>query len=532
MTGAELFVRCLENEGVERVFGLPGEENVAVMDALLDSEVEFVLTRHEQGAAFMADVHGRLTGRAGVCLSTLGPGATNLVTGVADANLDRAPLVAVAGQAATTRMHKESHQHLELVELFRPITKYATQVREPDILHEVVRKAFKVAEREKPGASFVELPENVAAMEVDKEPLTSQAAMAPAPTPEKISQAASILSAAERPLIMAGNGVVRAGASGTLVEFAEGMNVPVATTFMAKGSIPASHPLCLGTVGLRERDLAACGFDRADVVLCVGYDMVELHPSAWNRAKDKEILHVDSMPAEVDEHYIVAAGVIGDVGDSLRAIAERAGPSDGWDVEGMRRRVEEELEEHADDPAFPLVPQRVLRDVRRVLRPEDVLISDVGAHKMWTARMYRAERPNTCIISNGFAAMGIALPGAIAAGLLDPGRTALALVGDAGFLMNVQELETAVRLGVPLVALVWRDDEYGLIRWHQMAEFGRPSHIAFGNPDLVKLAESFGAAGYRVEAADELVPALEEAIAAGRPAVVDCPIDYSENLAG
>jgi len=531
MTTAELFVRCLENEGVERIFGLPGEENIDVMDVLLDSELDFVTTRHEQGAAFMADVHGRLTGRAGVCLSTLGPGATNLMTGVADANMDRSPVVAVAGQTSTTRMHKESHQHLDLVDLFRPISKYATQLRSAAVVPEAVRKAFKVAEAEKPGVSFLEFPEDVAGEEAaGKEPLLPQSAPAPEPAERKVRQAAEVLGEARRPLMLAGNGVIRAGASESLVAFAERLNVPVAQTFMAKGAIPFSHPLSLGTVGLQARDYVSCGFDRADVILCVGYDMVEYPPALWNPERRAKLLHVDRTPAEVDEHYILEAGVIGEIGTSLDRIAERVEPRDPSAIQELRSFIEAEHEKHAEDASFPMTPQRILHDLREVLEPEDIVVSDVGAHKMWTARMYRAERPNSCIISNGFASMGIGLPGAIAAKLVHPDRTAVTVTGDAGFLMNSQELETAVRIGTPLVALVWNDSEYGLIRWHQERHFGRASHIDFRNPDLVAFARSFGAKGYRVESADELAPILRQSIADETVVVVDCPVDYSENM--
>jgi acetolactate synthase-1/2/3 large subunit len=531
MKASELFVRCLENEGVEYIFGIPGEENIDVMDALLESTVRFITTRHEQGAAFMADVYGRLTGKAGVCLATLGPGATNLVTGVADANMDRAPVVAVAGQAATTRMHKESHQHLELVNLFAPITKYGTQIRAPEVIPEVVRKAFKIAEAEKPGASFVDFPENIAGSTIDgKTPLLVQAAQAPAPPAEKVSQAASIISEARSPIIMAGNGVVRARATEHLVAFAEALNIPVATTFMAKGAVPFSHPLSLGTVGLQARDYVVCGFDRADVIICVGYDMVEYHPYLWHEDKSRRILHIDACPAEVDEHYIVAAGVIGDIGTSLAAIVAEATPRQHPSTDALRRTIVAELAEHADNDAFPMKPQRIVWDLRQVLSPADIVISDVGAHKMWMARMYQAEQPNTCIISNGFASMGIALPGAIAARLAYPDRAAVAVTGDAGFLMNSQEIETALRIGTPIVILIWSDSAYGLIKWHQLRRFGRPSHIGFTNPDFVKYAESFGARGYRVESAAELGPVLTRAIGDQTVAVVECPVDYSENM--
>ena len=531
MKASELFVRCLENEGVENIFGIPGEENIDVMDVLLDSTVRFITTRHEQGAAFMADVYGRLTGRAGVCLATLGPGATNLVTPVADANMDRAPVVAIAGQAATTRMHKESHQYLDLVSLFRPITKYSVQIREPEVIPEIVRKAFKVAEAEKPGVSFIAFPENIAASDVqDKQPLLVQQALPPAPPAEKVRQAASIISEATFPIIMVGNGAIRSGAAAQVVQFAETLNIPVASTFMAKGVIPSTHPLSLGAVGLQARDFVMCGFDRADVIICIGYDMIEYHPHLWHKDKDRKIIHIDASPAEVDEHYIVAAGVIGDIGTALPEISALASRQEQFAAGGLRQVILDELAECAEDPGFPMKPQRIIWDLRKTLSDRDIVISDVGAHKMWMARMYQAQQPNTCIISNGFASMGIGVPGAIAAKIAFPDRVALTVTGDAGFLMNSQEIETALRIGTPIVILVWTDSEYGLIKWHQLRHFGRASNITFRNPDFVKYAESFGAKGYRVEAASELAPILSQAIADDTVVVIDCPVDYAENM--
>jgi acetolactate synthase I/II/III large subunit len=528
---AELLVRCLENEGVQTVFGIPGEENLDVMDALLESDIRFIVTRHEQGAAFMADVYGRLTGRAGVCLSTLGPGATNLLTGVADANMDGAPVVAIAGQAATTRLHKESHQVLDLVALFQSVTKFAAEVRQPEVIPEVVRKAFKVAETEKPGVSFIELPENVAAMDIEgKVPLRKQAAVPPSPSPAKVKQAARIISEAKRPIIIAGNGVIRAKATRELVAFAEKLRIPVAMTFMAKGAIPASHELSLGAVGLASKDYVACGIDRADVVLCVGYDIVEYHPHLWHTDPEQKIIHVNAFPAEVDENYIVEAGVVGHIGASLKAITAEAEPHRESLATNLRPTIWQEAVGLADDTGFPVKPQKIMWDLRQVLGPDDIVVCDVGAHKLWMARLYQAERPNTCIISNGFAAMGIGVPGALAAKLTFPERTSVTVTGDAGFLMNSQELETAVRLGVALVILVWNDGAYGLTRWKQMGSFARESGVAFGNPDFVAFAESFGARGYRVGAADELRPVLEQAIADQTVVVVDCPVDYRENL--
>jgi acetolactate synthase-1/2/3 large subunit len=531
MSAAELLVKCLENEGVEYIFGIPGEENIAVMDALLDSEIKFITTRHEQGAAFMADVYGRLTGRAGVCMSTLGPGATNLVTGVADANMDRAPIVAIAGQGATTRLHKESHQILDLVNLFDPISKYSVQILEPQIVPEVVRKAFKFAEAEKPGAAFIDFPENVADMQVpDGAPLLVQSA-APAVAPlGKAQQVIDMLNASKNPIIIAGNGVIRFDACDELVAFAEAAHAPVATTFMAKGALPSSHPMSIGTVGLKAHDLVAFGIEEADLVICVGLDMVEYTPSFWNPNADIKIINVDASPAEVDTHFIPEIGMIGDLKDSLRRLAEKTITHTDNTVTKLHSSITKELNAHADDNSYPPKPQKIISDLRAVMNPEDIVISDVGAHKMWMARMYQAERPNTCIISNGFASMGIALPGAIAAKLINPDKNILAVAGDSGFMMNNQEIETALRLGLNITVIIFNDNKYGLIEWHQMREYGRSSHIDVTNPDFVKFAESFGAKGYRVEKTEDLQSVLETAMNDGTVSVIDCPVDYSENM--
>jgi acetolactate synthase I/II/III large subunit len=531
MKAAELFVKCLENEGVEYIFGVPGEENIDVMDALLESPIRFLTTRHEQGAAFMADVYGRLTGRAGVCIGTLGPGATNLITGVADANMDRAPVVAIAGQGATTRLHKESHQILDLVQLFRPIAKYVAQIAEPEITHEIVRKAFKVAQTEKPGACFIDFPENIAEAEVGgKQPLKKQRPFSPTPAELKLGEAVQIISEAKCPIILAGNGVIRAGAAQSLVSFAEVLRIPVATTFMAKGTMPFSHELSLGTVGLKAKDLVGYGFEQADVVICVGYDIVEYHPDQWNPNGDKRIIHIDQLPAEVDANYTVATGVLGNIAEAMQTIAVRAKPQQRSPLGKLRQAIVAEMREYSEDQGFPVKPQKIVWDLREVLAPEDIVISDVGAHKMWMARMYRAERPNTCIISNGFASMGIAVPGGVAAKLAYPDRKVVAVTGDAGFLMNSQEIETALRAKTPFVILIWNDSEYGLITWHQLRHFGRSSHISFNNPDFLKYAESFGCKGYRGEETRELAPALKRALQDDTVSIIDCPVDYSENM--
>ncbi len=540
MKASKLFVRCLENEGVEYIFGIPGEENIDLMDALLDSKIKFITTRHEQGGAFMADVYGRLTGKPGVCLGTLGPGATNLITGYADANMDNAPIIAIAGQGATTRMHKESHQILDLVRLFEPISKSSFGIRDASVIPEVIRKAFRDATVEKPGGCFIDLPENIAKDDVADTivPLTISTACKEHASKESIQSAADIIAAARFPIMLVGNGTIRSHANDAMRKFAEVLQIPVANTFMAKGSLSFSHELSLGTVGLQANDYISCGFSRADVIICAGYDIVEYHARLWNPDGDKTIIHIDPLLAEIDACYIPACQVVGDISESLDGIAKlcdlkRPAEVRKEDLEyasSLREVIAKDLAKHAQNESFPIVPQRIVWDLHLAVGREDIVISDVGAHKMWMARMYQAEMPNTCIISNGFASMGIAVPGVIAAKLVYPDRHAIAVTGDAGFLMNSQEIETALRIGTSIVILVWRDDSYGLIAWHQMKAFGRTSNINFTNPDFVKYAESFGAKGYRVETANELLPTLKKALADDTVVVIDCPVDYSANM--
>jgi acetolactate synthase I/II/III large subunit len=527
---ADLFVRCLENENVEFVFGVPGEETLQLIDSLSGSNIQFITCRHEQGAAFMADVHGRLTGRAGVCLSTLGPGATNLATGVADANVDMAPLVAISGQAATTRLHKKSHQVIDLVRFYEPITKFSAEVRTPEIIPEVVRKAFKLAEAEVPGACFIELPQDVAERELpESDPLRRQSPLPPAPNTDALERMVELIDGSKQPLLLAGHGIIRALAADRLAAFAETLNIPVVTTFMAKGVMPGSHSLFLGTTGLQAKDYNFCGFKQADVIICVGYDMVEYPPNLWRR-ESHEVAHIHSTPAEVDRDYIVSVGLVGDVGTSLDALRERCSRHRHRLSGAPRRNLLAEIMERAHDQGFPVKPQRIVSDLREALAPGDIIVSDVGAHKMWLARLYQAEQPNTCIISNGFAAMGIALPGAIAAALVHPDRTVVAVTGDGGFMLNSQELETAARLGVNLVVLIWNDSSYGLIEWKQICRLGRTNCVEFSNPDFVEYARSFGVEARRISAPEELLPTLREARANRGITVIDCPVDYRENL--
>lgn len=531
MKASDLLVKCLENEGVEYVFGVPGEEMMDILDSLSRSSIKFVSTRHEQGAAFMADGYGRLTGRAGVCVSTLGPGAMNLTTAVADANLDHAPLVAITGQVGLESMHKEHHQYIDLVHAFGPITKWNTRVDTPSIIPEVVRYGFRTAETEKPGAVHIELPEDVAELETNGAPLTRRWPELPIVSEGTLHRAAELINNAKHPIVLVGNGAVRGNASRSLRKLIDTIKLPAATTFMGKGTIPADSELYAGTIGLQAHDAVSCGFDRADLVIAVGYDIVEYPPWRWNPDFDKTIIHIDFVEAEVQQGYVPEVELIGDIASTIARLQPYLEPRRQADFYRLLRDfVVSERESHADDTGPVITPQKIIYEMRRVLESHDILISDVGAHKMWIARMYPAYEPNTVLISNGFASMGFAIPAAIAARLVHPERKVLAACGDGGFLMNVQELETGHRLGTKVVYLIFNDNGYGLIKWKQLGRYKSDFGVDFGNPDFVKLAESFGARGYKVKDASELRPILEDAFKGDTSAVIDVPVDYSENI--
>lgn len=533
---SDLFVRCLENEGVKFVFGVPGEENLDLLESLEKSSIEFVSVRHEQAAAFMADAHGRLTGHAGVCLSTLGPGATNLCTGIADAFLDHAPLVAITAQTERRRRHKESHQFIEIRRHFRSITKWTTSLPEPMVIPEIVRKAFKVAELEKPGPTHIEIPEDVAGDEISKDEL-----MPPLKIHEKepirvsqksLKHAAKLMNESKHPIILVGNGAIRSQASHEVRTFAEALQIPVANTFMAKGVFSDKSGLSLGTIGLQAKDYVFYGFENADLVITIGYDFVEYSPEHWNPSGKKNILHIDSVPAEIDQNYQVACEVVGDIRGALGALQKLVRKKKATDeYDAIRDFIRHELTDFKDDRGFPVKPQKILWDIREVLDDNDILVSDVGAHKMWIGRLFPTYEPNTVLISNGLAAMGFSLPSAIAAKLLYPSRRVLSVCGDAGFMMNVQELETAVRLNLPIVILIFNDSAHGLIEWKARSKFQKKFDygMKFENPDFVKLAESFGGKGYRISKGDNLQKVLKDAFATKKLCLIDVPVDYSEN---
>jgi acetolactate synthase-1/2/3 large subunit len=529
---SEVFVECLEAEGVEYVFGIPGEETLDLNESLADSSINFVLVRHEQGGAYMADAYGRLTGRAGVCLGTLGPGATNLVTAVADAFLDRAPLVALTGQSDLERMHKESHQYIDLIGILRPVVKWNARVSSPEIVPEVVRKAFKVAESEKPGSTHLELPEDVMMRSLDASPLPRRAPVRPEPGMRELQRAIEIIANAEHPIILAGNGAIRTHASRALRAFVHTTGIPVAETFMAKGLLDYEDPHALGTVGLQSRDYAMAGFEDADVVIAVGYDLVEHAPEHWNPKADKQIVVIDTVDAEIDEFFIPAVELIGDIAHVLaRLAAGCSGRAPGDPASPLRDLVLGALIEARDDDHFPMRPPRVLSDIRHALGRDDLLVSDVGLHKLWIGRMFPAHEPGTVLIANGLAGMGFALPTAIAAKLVNPQRHVVAVSGDGGFLMNCQELETAVRLRTAVVNVVWENGQFGSIAWKQDKKFGRHFDVDFGNPDFVKLAEAFGMPAWRCASADEFSQRLSQALAVDGPSLIVVPIDYSIDVA-
>ncbi len=533
MKVSDLIVQCFEQEGVKYVFGLPGEENEDLLFSLSKSSIQFIPTRHESGASFMADVYGRLTGKAGVCMSTLGPGATNMITGVADAHLDKSPLVAITGQTGSDRIHKESHQYLDIVNMFRPITKYTASIQNPQIVTEVIRKAFKLAEMEKPGAAHFELPENVAKMYCELKPIESKRLRRPSPDYKAIIQALEILKNARQPLIIAGNGAIRKMASKHLRKFVAKTEIPVISTFMGKGAISDNDEHSLFSIGLQARDYGMCAIDRADVVLTIGYDIAEYNPEAWNPFKNKKIIHIDFQPAEVYEYYQPEVEIVADVSGTLWELNSRISDESlhfdaSW-FQLLRRRIINDLESYKPKEDDEFTVPGTLHLIRKIMRAGDILISDVGSHKMWIGRNYPVYEPNSVIISNGLASMGIALPGGIAAKLALPERRVVTLMGDGGFLMNSQEIETAKRLGIGYTIVVFNDNDYGLISWKQKSNTGESYGTKLTNPDFKSYAESFGIKGYAPKDFGELRACLKEAIESEKLNLIEIPIQPKVN---
>ncbi|VAW70090.1 Thiamine pyrophosphate-requiring enzymes [hydrothermal vent metagenome] len=537
MKASDLFVKCLELEGIEYIFGVPGEENADFMMSLEKSEkIQFILCRHEQGAAFMAEIYGRLTGNPAGCLGTLGPGATNLITGVADANMDHAPMLVLTGQGSSQRLHKESHQVMDVVAMYTPVTKWATSVLHQDNIPEIIRKAVRVARSEKPGAVLIELPEDIAKLKTTTSPISPRRFRRPGPDTKIINEAYELLKQAKRPIILAGNGCIRRRTSKQLRHFCEMTGIGVVSTFMGKGSVDMDADYCLYTIGLQAKDVVACAVDASDLVITLGYDMVEYNPDLWNKEGNKKIIHADFFPAEIDAHYHPEIELIGDLAQTITMLMARITEQgdlkyDLSQQKATRQQMHEELAMHKNDTSTgTLKPQKVLWDTREVMGPHDILLSDVGAHKMWIARHYQCHEPNTCLIPNGFCSMGFALPGAISAAMVHPDRKILAICGDAGFMMNVQEMETAKRLNVNCTVMVWEDNEYGLIAWKQQNQFGKHTDLAFNNPDWMQLAQAFGWHGHMLTDSAEIKNVLNTALNESGPSLVVVPIDYRENM--
>ena len=534
MKASDLLVQCLENEGVKYVFGVPGEENEDLLFSLAQSSIKFIPTRHEQGAAFMADVWGRLTGQAGVCLATLGPGATNLITGVADAQLDKAPLVAITGQGSSKRLHKESHQLIDIVNLFKLVTKWNTSINHGEIIPEVVHKAFKTAEMEKPGATHFELPEDIAGTEVQGVPIPRRRMRRSAPDHKALAEAYELIKNAKRPLIIAGNGAIRKLASKHLREFVAQTKIPVVATFMGKGAVSDESAQSLLTIGYRGRDYVQQTFVESDCLITVGYDIAEHTPDRWNPQGDKTIIHIDFTTAEVYNLYQPTVELVNDISATLwelnRMFAkEPVAFNTDW-YQNIRTAILNDMASYSLAEQAPFAIPSFLPLIRESMRPEDILISDVGSHKIWIARNYPTYEPHTCIISNGLASMGISLPGALAAKLAFPDKRIVSISGDGGFMMNSQEIETARRLGIGFTIIVLNDNDYGLISWKQQEHHNQSVGTKLTNPDFKKYAESFGIAGYRPETADELRRVLKNVIESQELALIEIAVDSKVNL--
>jgi len=514
---SDLLVACLEREGVDHVFGLPGEEMEDLLFSLRDSDVTFVPVRHEQGAAFMADVHGRLTGQAGVCLATLGPGATNLLTGVADAHLDKSPLVAITAQGGLERLHKESHQALDIVDMFEPITKWNAQLNDPDIIHESVRKAFKLAEYEKPGATHLELPEDVADAETTVEPLPVRKRVRfVSPDQASFGRLTDDLADATRPVVITGNGAVRTHAAEYLRAFVDATNIPVVSTYMGKGAVSDAAAHSLMTLDSGADGEALDAIRQADLVVSLGFDIAEHDPDDWPLG-DATVAHVDTEPAEVYEAYNPEIEIVASIGQTLRELTDwcrREGVTfdSGW-YEPLRDAIVADVDREPE-PDAPFTVRGVLPLLRDAMDDDDVLISDVGSHKMAIAQNFPTYEPNTCLISNGLASMGIAVPGGVAADLAVE-TNVVAATGDGGFLMNAAEIETATRMGCSFTVVVFNDNDYGLISEKQVEHTGESVGTALTNPDLVTFAESFGIEGHRPTTATEVRDAFEATIGSG-----------------
>ncbi len=531
MNGAELLVSALENEGVQQIFGVPGEENLDVVEALRRSPIDLALTRHEQAAAFMAATHGRLTGKAGVCLSTLGPGALNFTTGAAYALLGAMPMVMITGQKGILSRKQASFQVVDIVSTMTPLTKLAHQIVSPATIPTMVREAFRVAQQERPGPVHLELPEDIARESTASIPPVPSHAVDPPIAPRAaLDRAADLIRSAERPLVMLGAAASRPRLSDALSDFVRRLQIPFFNTQMGKGAVSGGSGLYMGTAALSERDYVHQAIDRADLIISIGHDTVEKPPFLMGPS-GPTVLHVGYLPATVEEVFFPHAELVGDVGPSLTLLADRLEgklPRAGALID-LRSEILTRIAERADESRYPLTPQRIVHDVRQAMPEDGIVCLDNGMYKIWFARNYRTHVANTLLLDNALATMGAGLPSAIMAAMLNPSRRVLAVCGDGGFMMNSQEMETALRLKVNLVVLVLQDNAFGMIRWKQAVDGFPDFGLTFGDPDFVAYAKAYGAKGSRVENADGLAPTLEAAFTGGGVHLVVAPVDYSEN---
>lgn len=532
---ADLIVRCLEQEGVEYVFGIPGEENIKLVNAIHRSKkIRFILVRHEQGASFMASIYGRIAGKAGVCTATLGPGAINLLLGVTDAYTESTPVVAISAQVGLNRIYKETHQTVDLLDMFKPVTKWAEMILTPASTPELVRQAFDSAQSERPGSTYIAVPQDVEDMPVDLTPITTNPKHKPVASQDIVDKAVDLLKTAKNPVLLIGHGAVRSGAKEEVRALAKHLNIPVATTFMAKGLVSDKESNVLGVIGFMNHDYENFAFDQADLILSIGYELQEFAPSKINPKKNKKIIHFNSFILDIDSNFSIDVSVEGDVKGSTKLLLETIktkGVKFDETKAAIKEKVQAELAKGEQSNDFPLKPQRVVSSIRKALKDDEIVLADTGAVKMWMARLYPTYEPNTCIISNGLSTMSFSLPGAIGAYCAVNGKKKiLATMGDGSFMMNSQEIETAVREKVPLKVLIWEDNAYGLIKWKMDMELKSHDDVDFTNPDFVKYAESFGAKGYRVTKAEELDSILQKALNEDGVSIITCPVDYSENM--
>lgn len=529
MKASDLFVKQLEEEGVEYIFGLPGEENLDFLESLRTSSIKLIITRHEQSAAFMAATYGRLTGKAGVCFATLGPGAMNLVTGIAHAQLIGAPLVSISGQKALRENRQARFQLIDIVSMMRPVTKDSVSIVDPGMVPTVLRNAFKLAQAERPGAVHVELPEDVAESEVEATVQKRGLVRRPAPNRKAVQRAAELVSTAKNPLIILSAGANRNLITKQLLQFIEKTGIYAVHTQMGKGVLSDASDYSLFTTGIHKRDYVNCGIDRADVIITIGYSIVEYPPYVWNRDLDKKIINIDFTEALVDRYYDPDIELIGDISCSLRQLGELiTNRKDGETFKSIRQFLDRKLSLEFRKQ-YPPTPQQVVWHVRAALAHEDILTLDNGIYKLWFSRLYKTYRPNTFLLDNALATMGAGLPSGIAAKMLRPDRNVLAVVGDGGFMMNSRELETALRYHVPLVVLVLNDNAFGFIKWEQQAKGFPRFGLDYSNPDFVKYAESYGAVGMKVREGDDLSELLRKAFSLKTAVLIECPIDYSVN---